>query len=259
MKRIISNFCIFVLLLSCNAFCATSDYHVVSSNSVEASIPSGSLAEINSAEAEYNTASFFYKTLAQQRIDLTILAAYALVGGGALASYPDASSCLSHFLDNTGTKITNINFNAMLSESTSYNQYTRMISELDELISATETLAHTTPFRVVEYEQDTNPNSAQGNNWFYSIGKYRTWSFIYGTKTNGTSPTYRGTITYHLEDYYNWDPNAGGYFLGILTTSLWELHYTGNARNYEISSSATIPILWEKGERIQSGEISLSI
>lgn len=233
-----------------------SNYVTTASLSARASIPVDNQTQIDAAEAEYNTANLAYKLLANDRTDSTYLAAYALTVG-ALGTYPAASGCLRHFLDNTGTDYTGLDLTAMLKENTSYYQYGRLTDEVNGMMSAMEVFAGpSTSLKIVEIEQNTDSLSVQGDNWFYAIGKYRTWSYFNGAR-NGSSASYNGTLTYHLEDYYDWDPNAGGYFLSIASLSLWELNYVGAARNFHISSTVDIPLSWDMGQRVGSG-ITLS-
>ncbi len=243
--------------VSMTTFAASwSNYQTTTSSSASASIPADNQTQIDAAEEEYNSANLAYKMLASDRTNQTYLAAYALTVG-ALGTYPTASSCLKHFLDNTGTSYTDLDLEAMLKENTSYYQYTRLTNEVNSMMGAMEVFAGpSASLKIVEMEQNTDASSVQGDNWFYAIGKYRTWSYFSGARS-GSSTSYSGTLTYHLEDYYDWDPNAGGYFLSIASLSLWELNYVGTARNYHISSSVDIPISWNMGQRVGS-DITLS-
>lgn len=260
MKKIVSVIVSLVLCISVSmtAFAASwSNYQTTTSSSASASIPTSNQNAIDAAEAEYNSANLAYKILANDRTNSTYLAAYALTVG-ALKSYPTASNCLNHFLDNTGTTYTALDLRAMLKENTTYYQYGRLTNEVNGMMSAMEVFAGpSASLKIVEIEQHTDDSSVQGNNWFYSIGKYRTWSYFSGARS-GSSTSYSGTLTYHLEDYYDWDPNAGGYFLSIASLSLWELNYVGMARNYRISSKIDIPLSWNMGQRVGSG-VTLSL
>lgn len=231
------------------------NYKVTTLSSSQASVPSVSESEIQKAEDEYNTADFLYKTLSNERTTATKLAAYALFAvGGGLAGYTDAANCLKHYLDNTGSTYKDIDFKALLKTNTTYNQYVRMREELNEMLSAAEALTQPSVSRkIYEIEQRTDERAVEGKNWLYAIGHYRTWSFLNLEDTRDSSSKYSGTLTYHLEDYYNWDPNGTGYFMGIAITALWELHYTGYARNFHIKSSTPISVSWSTGQRMGGG------
>lgn len=255
MKKILSISLILILFLLSEhiAYASSwSNYQTTTSSSSNASIPTSNQTEINNAEAEYNSASWLYKATSQDRTSQTYLAALA---GAALYknTYPQASDCLSHFLDATGSLYTDYNLYSMLTENTSYAQYSRLTNEVNGMMDAMEVFAGpSASLKIVEIIQNTSANSAEGNNWLYAIGKYRTWSYFNGSRI-GSSTTYSGTLTYHLEDYYDWDPNAGGYLFSIACQSLWELNYVGMARNYHIKTSVNIPLSWNMGQRVGSG------
>lgn len=259
MKKTISVIISLVLCASVGmtAFAASwSNYVTTTSLSARASIPVDNQTQIDAAEAEYNSANLVYKMLANDRTNSAYLTAYALTVG-ALGPYPTASACLRHFLDNEGTTYTELDLGAMLRENTSYYQYRRLKDEVNGMMSAMEVFAGpSTSLNILEIEQNTDASSVEGDNWFYAIGKYRTWSYFSGAR-NGSSASYNGTLTYHLEDYYDWDPNAGGYFLSMASYALWELNYVGLARNFHISSTVDIPLTWNMGQRVDSG-ITLS-
>ncbi|MCM1233202.1 MAG: hypothetical protein NC489_24045 [Ruminococcus flavefaciens] len=256
MKKLVLVIVSFILCISVSmtAFAASwSNYRTTTSSSASASIPTSNQTQIDAAEAEYNSANLLYKALASDRTNATYIAAYALTVG-ALGNYPAASSCLSHFLDNTGTTYTALDLGVMLRENNTYYQYGRLTNEVNGMMSAMEVFAGpSASLKIVESEQHTDASSVQGDNWFYAIGKYRTWSYFSGARYDNSTVSYSGTLTYHLEDYYDWDPNAGGYFLSIASQALWELHYIGGARNYHISSSINIPLSWNMGQRVGSG------
>jgi len=260
MKKMISFVCVVALMLSITPFAIGAtygNYQTTSSTGIKASIPSFSQSEITAAENEYNTAGLAYKVLAISRLNTTWLTAYGFCSTGALSSLPDAKSCMLYFLNqtrNTSGTYTGISLKAMMDVGASTNQMVRLKNEMNAAMIAMEYLTTgSSPQIICEIVQNTNNNSAEGNNYGYSIGKYRSWSNMQCTYYNSPNYIYWGYVSYHLEDYYNWDPNAGGYFLSLLTDLLWELHYTGEARNFFIDSSMTATLSWSLGQRIGSG------
>ena len=235
---------------------ATWGNYQTSSSSGQAAVPIGSQDEIDVAEDEYDTAPISFRILGADRLDATEAAAQA---GVLLASsmYPIAAECLDYFLSKTRDTegIYVFPVDDFISESESSTQYSRMISEIDSLLSAAEVfLGPNSHTYIHEIYQITSNEGASGNNWNLSLGRYRTWSMFSCSRIDTIEgPCYNGTITYHVSDYYNWDPDSNYSVLGVASSALWELHYTGRARNFFIEGDASVRTIWEMSQRSDSG------
>lgn len=235
---------------------ATWGNYQTSSSSGQAALPSDSQDEIDAGEDEYDTAPISFRILGADRLDATEAAAQS----GVLffsSVYPIASECLDYFLsksrDTEGIYVFPVD--DLINESESSTQYLRMISEIDNLLPAAEVfLGPNSHTYIHEIIQNKSNESASGRNWTWSVGKYRTWSMFSCSRIDTIEgPCYNGTITYHVSDYYNWDPNYDYTVLGVAASALWELHYTGRARNFFIEGDASVRAIWEMSQRSDSG------
>ena len=250
------------IIITTSAHGATyQNFQTTSSSSATASIPAAAYNEIIAYINQYNTAPYYMKIQNQSYIQDVYSRTYALAVTSALF-LPNAAACLYHYLDNTGTLYTSLVIEDMLDAGTSTNQYVRMTEELNELIEATEHLATSASYKIVEIYQRTDDRTPSSLDWREAIGHYRTWSFFNGTRASNPIYTfsYSGTAKYHVEDFYNFDPNSNEVYLiacngDVFFYELWDLHYYGYAKSFAISSYADISLSWMKGQRIGTGVV----
>ena len=236
------------IIITTSAHGATyQNFQTTSSSSATASIPAAAYNEIIAYINQYNTAPYYMKIQNQSYIQDVYSRTYALAVTSALF-LPNAAACLYHYLDNTGTLYTSLVIEDMLDAGTSTNQYVRMTEELNELIEATEHLATSASYKIVEIYQRTDDRTP--------------WSFFNGTRASNPIYTfsYSGTAKYHVEDFYNFDPNSNEVYLiacngDVFFYELWDLHYYGYAKSFAISSYADISLSWMKGQRIGTGVV----
>ena len=224
-------------------------------SSTKASVPSGSQSEITEGENEYNSCGYFYKQVYANQIAIYIAEGYAASNYFGANGWTDAKNCIEHFLHSYGTTYTNISVKNLLQyNNNSSNHYTRLKSELNGIMNAMEVFAGpNTSYNIHEITQNTSNMATQGSNWIYSLNNYRTWSYFSGSRYDSPSVSYSGWVTYYIEDYYNFDKNATGFIGNALIKNMWELHYTGYAKNYFIEKPCTISLGWNMGSRCDSG------
>lgn len=84
-------------------------------------------------------------------------------------------------------------------------------------------------------------------NWAYSLGYYRFYISCYVTQTGSNQYSIEDG-KYFVRDYYDWDPNSKENILDLAVSSLWELHYAGEAKNYNVTGALTFSMKnWQGG------------
>jgi len=82
-------------------------------------------------------------------------------------------------------------------------------------------------------------------NWFLAYGSYR---IDLNCKVERNNNRFKMTMTYDMQDYYNWDKNNQNPFFGIIAPyELWLLHYSGLARNYHQNGKIIRVLEWQAG------------
>lgn len=178
-----------------------------------------------------------------------------LMAGGSLAlGMPDAEDMLSHFLGNTGTIYT-VSLKDLLLENdhagSSLDEHINNAIAAAEyyLTAQTGTVVFTTTAEETGCKTKENGESAF-NNWYLAIGEYRVWYSCTVTKSGNN---FTMNMTYHLRDFYDWDPNNHTAIGSISQAEMYTLHCAGMAKHYKVVGSAEVTITWQAGETVGTG------
>ena len=101
---------------------------------------------------------------------------------------------------------------------------------------------------------DTNSIPSDQQNWYLALGKY--YTSVSGVYHQISATTYTMTVTYELHDCYDWERSTVTSVLGLVSNQMWELHYGGFAKNYEVYGINTFTITWTYGQEFAEELIS---
>lgn len=194
---------------------------------------------------------YYYSSLnrAEALTNIYEMAMITIVGGWVVQN-PDASSMLSHFLDNEGTRY-DVGMKQMLSEWDTAREFRER--DMNYVMKAVEASAS---YSIKTFRTITSLGCkvSEGTNWGRAVGSYTTSIVCTYKKTSATSYTMQ--ITYELHDVYDWDRTITS--MGNLPVSprdLWELHHGGMAKNYEVYGKNTFTLSWTEGQTFGDGAV----
>lgn len=164
--------------------------------------------------------------------------------GGSLLGFNTAADMLQHYLDNTGSLYL-LNLNDMISDW----QFAKdnFINHLTILAQITESCSSSTSNTIRTIVPIGCNGEGQGGYWGYAINSYSI--SITCTYQKTSTSTYSMVVIYDLHDAYDWDPDNTD--MGIIPVSpaeMWELHYAGYSRNYEVYGSVRYEFSWTVGD-----------
>ena len=245
--------------------------HIFTKNKVETTIPSTTLNAISTGEAEYLSRDLveIYENMNRLEDIQTRLALLCDVG----VILEDAHACLLNYYNCTGNYIHHADGYRMVYAAT------ELLSKIDQIENEAITVAeqmknnetqfnfalstedglqldggyniYGRPFNEAIYEYIS---SLEQLNWFMAFGYTRIAMSsnveIIGDKT-------RMTLTYTMKDYYDWNKNDTRSLFSIITQQeLWELHYSGLAKNFSQDASYVRVLEWPNGNPSQAVRIT---
>lgn len=154
--------------------------------------------------------------------------------------------------------------NAQISENTNPTTWDNISLDLDKLpsdiknqievnnkskaISLSSAIGNAVTFYSTE---ESINNVFEINDFGISIGKY--YSHITCTVTKNTSNSYSATVSYYLNDNYDWD-RTDNVKVGLISPQdMWELNHSGNAKAYAVQGVNNLTINWTTGQRYDTG------
>ncbi|MCL2047279.1 MAG: hypothetical protein FWG87_01005, partial [Defluviitaleaceae bacterium] len=202
--------------------------------------------------------------------------------GGALLALPNAKRGMAHFLSNTGETLS-VSIRNLLNTQ---NGETHFHRNMDFFLNAAEQMVMDGGATIIA---TVDPGPSPTNNrfwasgytpsgiimenggtiqvkwppdpvlWFGAVSDYD-WKYFVGNSTSSIVGTVRrngddffATISYYLDDQYNWKlqfDDGGGL---AKDGEMRELHLHGRAREYRVDGSVhEIEITWSKGQRFTS-------
>jgi len=200
-------------------------------------VPASTQATIDKGEAQYGAMPLALKILgAQSRTEVKI-SAFGWAALSRQGGLDVAADQLEHFLGNTGKTYTNYPVARMLGEDRTSPQSKNFISYMNKLRIAAECYA--APNKAINVCSRTEAGfnlSGSDKNWALSLGYYRFYIDCYVIQT-GSNQYLVEDGYYFIRDYYDWDSDVSSAdsILNVAIPRLWELHYAGEARNYNVT------------------------
>ncbi|MFD9685380.1 hypothetical protein ACFWXO_06420 [Kitasatospora sp. NPDC059088] len=176
--------------------------------------------------------------LHEQNVRATAL---ALVAGGSLVGYPDASVNMAHYLDGTGTPLT-VDVDRMLGDDAGF-----------KADAGVQLAANTAQWRQaaldafeksggapvsVPVESPVAHRTFGDRNWYLAVGSHPYLTSGVVTAVPGPDGKPRVSLQYQVNvwDRYNWDPGKSTPIAGtdVTDADMASLHRTGLAKEYDI-------------------------
>lgn len=200
----------------------------------------------NQWPAEEDTMFYGWPYFARRAaLDIKWDAAQLLIAGGYLFGKPLAASCMEHFLYGTGTKYT-IDFKNAISSNTTPK--TNRITDMNTLISAIEVSADSSEKTIRTIA--AIPHGDGVGDWHFAINEYLV---TITCKYRKIGNMFTANVTYQMHDFYDWDNKDEEVVYTISPRELWELHYGGYARNFEVYGKNTFTMTWTQGQTFSNG------
>ncbi len=174
--------------------------------------------------------------------------ALTLATGGELA-FSNAAALLDHFLDCSGTLYT-VDFTEMLNDNDTIKQ--NRSNDLNIVMRIIEKISDNAPTGTIR-TMKVIPHEYTGSSftdWKLSINDY---SVGFEITYNRTGNAYSASVSYQLYDVYDWEPTSGQDFGIFSEQELWELHYGGAAKFFEVTGVNLFDLTWTRGETMSSG------
>lgn len=165
--------------------------------------------------------------------------------GGTLLGYETSAALLNHFLWTTGKKIT-VNFKDEIAKNSIVSQ--NRTNNINALISAVEASAGSAE-KTIRTMETFSYNCTTGD-WGKAIGNY---TVAITCRYNKSGGTFRADVTYELHDVYDFEKDDERDFYTVKAKELWELHYGGYAKFFEVYGKNTFTMTWTQGQTFGNG------